>query len=129
MFSPEKLIPHQPPARLLSTIIAIGDGEAEVEIEALNRDESPFVLIEAAAQAVAAGLGKRDADKGNPPSEGYLVGIRNVTFEISVDKSVKSNVKVKLFRDLNPFYIYDMMITQKNVMVVQGSVTLYKKEL
>ena len=128
MLSPEKLLPHQPPAILLSTIIAIEDEEATVEIAPLNRDESSFVFIEAAAQTVAAGLGKTDAENNRPPSEGFLVGLRNVTFEAPLDKSMKSIVFVKLFRDLNPFYIYDMMITQNDVKVVQGSITLYKKE-
>ncbi len=54
MLTPKELLPHRPPAILLSKIISIEGVDIVVEMDSLNRDESAFVLIEGAAQAVRA---------------------------------------------------------------------------
>jgi predicted hotdog family 3-hydroxylacyl-ACP dehydratase len=125
-FTPEQLLPHRPPALLLTGILE-RTPEQVVARMVWPEGESPLILIEAAAQTVASLLGGTEAEQGRPPVEGYLVGVRDFRWEAPLTPG-DVLVKVRQDRALAPFYIFEAILEQAGIRVAMGSLTLYKKE-
>jgi predicted hotdog family 3-hydroxylacyl-ACP dehydratase len=83
------LVPHRPPMLLLDHVCLAE--ETKVACEVTLHDDSPFVehhrvrgaiALEYMAQCVGAFAGLRALARGEPIPVGYLVGAREVVFEI-----------------------------------------------
>ncbi|MCD4812922.1 hypothetical protein K8S19_04450 [bacterium] len=125
----EDFLPHKKPAVLISKIESMEDRACVVCMDPPGPEASPFLLIEAAAQAVAAMLGKSEHDKKRPPTEGYLVAVRKMRFLHDLDPARDVRVAITQARNLDPFFLYAARITQGDRDVARGTITLYKREV
>lgn len=130
--SPETLIPHAPPARLVHEVleasleagvcvVGIPNGNPFVE----DGKAPAFVGLEAAAQtaAVLEALA-RTGTAG--PKIGYLVGIRNAHFRtpwLPVDVPLRATVRLQ--GSAPPLSIYEVSLDQGNESLLTGVISTY----
>lgn len=124
----EKIMPHKKPAVLLTRLDHMNEQSCKVFMDSPELPTSPFLLIEAAAQAVAAMLGKSNSDQKKAPTEGYLVGVRNMQFLAELNQQAEICVQVQQARNLDPFFQYHAELFQADCKVAQGTITLFKRE-
>ncbi len=130
--SPELLIPHAPPARLVHEVLEISADAAICVVGIPNGNpfvedgRAPaFVGLEAAAQtaAVLEALA-RTGTAG--PKIGYLVGIRNARFHtpwLPVDVPLRATVRLQ--GSAPPLSIYEVSLDQGNESLLTGVISTY----
>ena len=110
------LLPHAPPARLVTGVIVASAGEIVCAAEVspshplVEGDRFPsFLGIEAAAQAAAVleALARHGEDRG--PRTGYLVGVREASFAVPfLPVSQSFRVTARLQGSAPPLSIYEI---------------------
>jgi len=128
----ELLIPHGPPARLVSGVVeATAEGivcRAEVPRDhpLVEGGSAPcFLGIEAAAQAAAVleALGRRAAPG---PRIGYLVGIRDARFEVPrLPAGLPFRATVRLHGSAPPLSIYQVTLEGAGGPVLAATISTY----
>jgi predicted hotdog family 3-hydroxylacyl-ACP dehydratase len=137
------LLPHQPPMRLIDTVLSVepdGAGTAEAVIRAdnifLDRDGAllPEALAELMAQAFAAISGYNDLQAGHPGRTGYLVGMKKVTFpapeanQPSVSVGDRLTVRVRPTGEFAGFVIIDAEVRRHDELLAQGELKIWIAE-
>ncbi len=127
---PTLLLPHAGPARLLGGVVErTADGIAcEVRIPASSPYVtesrcSPFILIEAAAQAAAAFLA---SELERPPSAGYLVRARTVTFarpEVAIGGRLVA--RARRTGAAPPLHLFEVEVRAETQSVLRGEIGVY----
>ncbi len=96
----QELVPHHPPMLFIDQLLE-ADDESAVAVTVIKpghllaREDgsmSQTALLEIMAQTVAAMRGYIELKAGNPPAEGYLVGVRS--FEIAGEAQVGDRLRV-----------------------------------
>ena len=130
--SPETLIPHAPPARLVHEVLDVST-EAGVCVVGIPNG-NPFaedgrapayVGLEAAAQTAAV-LEALAWTAGTGPRIGYLVGIRNARFRtacLPVDTPLRATVRLQ--GSAPPLSIYEVSLDQGNESLLTGVISTY----
>lgn len=139
-YSAADLMPHQPPMRLIDSVLSVepeGSGMAEAVIRAdnifLDRDDAlPLeALVELMAQAFAAVSGYNDLQAGRPGRTGYLVGVKKVTFPIpettqpGVSVGDRLTVTVRPTGEFAGFVIVDAEVRRHDDLLAQGELKIW----
>ena len=129
----EQLIPHRPPASLLTAVEEIAGDRAmcRARIPAthpfVSGGRAPaFVGLEMGAQAAAAveTLARIESAGDGSPRIGYLVGVRDAVFhspELPVERSLL--VSVLLAGRSGTLNVYRIAVTLDGEIVVEGSIS------
>lgn len=127
-FSITQLVPHRPPALLVQEILETFDGGLRTRVEWPADEASPFLLIEAAAQSVAAYQGRQKTLRSESTTEGFLVATRDFVFPEALPAGGTWSVRVSELKNLRPFYLFDAVILHDDRQLAAGTLTLYLPE-
>ncbi|NTV53690.1 MAG: hypothetical protein HGA76_11875 [Candidatus Firestonebacteria bacterium] len=122
------LLPHKPPALLVQEVLEVFEGGLLARASWPDAETSPFLLIEAAAQSVAAYQGHQKSLQGEPLTEGFLVATRDFVFPPAMPVGGDWTVRISELKNLNPFYLFETEIRHDGLPVATGTLTLYQKE-
>jgi predicted hotdog family 3-hydroxylacyl-ACP dehydratase len=123
-----KWVPHEPPARLVEDVLEMFPNGLCARVVWPDAEASPFLLIEAAAQSVAAYQGYQKTLRGEPLTEGFLVGVRDFTLPETMPTGGIWTVRIQENKNLRPFYLFDATVLHGNQPQASGTITLYEKE-
>jgi len=123
-----QLLPHRPPALLVKELLETFDGGLLARVAWPEAEASPFLLIEAAAQSVAAYHGHKKLLCGEPVTEGFLVATRDFVFPEHMPMGGSWSVRVSELKDLRPFFLFEAVILHNESLQATGMLTLYLKE-
>lgn len=131
----QELIPHAKPFLFVDSI-EIGKDEAIYGYQSFEPDEyavqkgeiSPFLIVEALAQTMAAGKGLLSRQEGKKPPMGMLVGAEGFTFKESPVPGEKIILKVKLETAIGPYRIIWGEAFQKKALIAQGRLKFFLQE-
>lgn len=132
-----KLIPHRPPMRLVDTLLSVreGCGVAETVLPRTNMmadaegrlDEVAFV--EMIAQGYAALKGYLDLVEGNPPGEGFLVGVRNLEIAGRAHAGDRLLTSIRTVASFGGFAVVEGSVTRGDDLVASGILKLWLAEV
>jgi predicted hotdog family 3-hydroxylacyl-ACP dehydratase len=123
-----QLLPHRPPALLVQDVLETFDGGLHARVAWPEAEASPFLLIEAAAQSVAAYHGHQKTLNGEPVTEGFLVATRDFVFPASMPAGGIWSVRVQEIKNLHPFFLFETVILHDERPQATGTLTLFLKE-
>lgn len=132
----ERLIPHRAPMRLVDTLVSVNDGCAVVE-SVLPRstmiadgegkiDEVAF--MELIAQSYAAFKGYMDRMDGNPPGEGFLVGVRDLEITGKAYAGDRLLTSIRTVTSFGGFAVVEGSVTRGNETIASGIIKLWLVE-
>ncbi len=129
----EQLIPHRLPMRLVDRLLAI-DGKNGV-VEAMVVVDSPLVaadgrledvaLIELLAQAYAAVKGYCDLLDDKPVKQGFLVGIKKLTWLKSALAGDCLRIEIRTLAELGDFAVAEGDVWCGNTMLAHGEIKVW----
>lgn len=132
---PRRLLPHQPPAVLLTALVA--HSPLSLHARAQLRGDSPFRasawasagLIEAAAQAAAAHGGLLAQARGapGPAPQGYLVGIKAALLARELPTDATFAVAVERTGSAGPLAIYAARVSHGVNDLMRGELSVFVK--
>ncbi len=103
--SVEGLMPHQPPMRLINSVLS-AENDASGTVEAIIAHDNIFLdqngvlakeaLVELMAQAFAAVSGFNDLQSGRPGRTGYLVGVKQCIFSAQAQDKAKAGDRLRI---------------------------------
>ncbi len=125
-------IPHQPPMRIVDTLLAVGERSAETLTEI--RPDMPFVdadgkldeimYLEIVAQSIAALNGFRERVNGNR-SQGYLLGAKSFRVHRSAAVGDVLNVVVRKTAKFGDFGIINGVIRRGETVLAEGDIKVW----
>lgn len=118
-------LPHQGQAVLLDEILDLQDRGLTARLKSFPVETPPLLLIEAAAQAVAALQGARLAGSGQKPRAGYLAGVRDFHWLQPGHGPGPIEVEVREVKSLPPFFLFQADIRQAGRRVAGGYLTVH----
>lgn len=132
----ERLIPHRAPMRLVDTLVSVNDGCAVVE-SVLPRstmiadgegkiDEVAF--MELIAQSYAAFKGYMDRMDGNPPGEGFLVGVRDLEITGKAYAGDRLLTSIRTVTSFGGFAVVEGSVTRGDETIASGIIKLWLVE-
>lgn len=130
----ESLLPHRAPMRWVDALLECTETTA---IATVRVDENHFALregvlletalVECAAQTVAAALGQRIRNSGQPggANQGMLIGV--TSFKITAAPSVGSTLTIETreVKRLGPMLLVAATITSAGQPIASGELSLY----
>ncbi len=126
------LIPHRPPFVMIDHIIDITDDAIVAEKTFFDNDygtRGHFVLegilIETAAQTVAARQGYDNLDSEGEPARGMLVSIGNLDYFSRAKTGTPLRILAKKKTQVGNFSILTITISQEDATVAQGTIQLF----
>lgn len=132
-----EMLPHRPPMLLL-TAVDHADAEAivcRVQLEegaAFVREgrAGAHVAIEYMAQAVAAFAGSRSLAEGRPVEVGYLIGARDVTFEVDwLYVGDELTVEARRVWGDDVLGSFNCRVSRAGAPIAEGSLNVYRGSL
>jgi 3-hydroxyacyl-[acyl-carrier-protein] dehydratase len=129
----EQLIPHRPPMQLIEALEEFeGDsGTVSAVVEAdnplLEEDGglAEVALLELMAQSFAALQGYADSFSGQPPRQGFLVGVRRVRFLARPRLGDRLRVHVEATARLEGFAIVQGTVLRGDEHLAEGNFKLW----
>jgi predicted hotdog family 3-hydroxylacyl-ACP dehydratase len=129
----ERLIPHRRPMQLIETLEAF-DGEAGT-VSAVVAAGNPLLeedgalaevaLLELLAQSFAAVQGYADSFSGQPPRQGFLVGVRKVSFLVRPRLGDHLKITVRVIARLEGFAVVEGSVRRGDALLAEGSIKLW----
>lgn len=130
----EQLLPHRAPMRWVDALLECTE---TIAIATVQVDENHFALrdsalletalVECAAQTVAAALGQRMHDSGQPgaSNQGMLIGV--TSFKITAVPAVGSTLTIETreVKRLGPMLLVAATITSAGQPIASGELSLY----
>jgi predicted hotdog family 3-hydroxylacyl-ACP dehydratase len=123
-----QFVPHRPPALLVQDIVEYFEDGLVAQVAWPEGEGVPLLLIEAAAQSVAAYKGHAHALEGAPVTEGFLVGVRDFSLPPVLPSGGTWTVRVVQNKDLRPFFLFDAEVFHNRVLQASGTLTLFERE-
>lgn len=129
----ERLIPHRPPMQLIEALEAF-DGEtgtvsARVDAGHLLLEEdgalAEVALLELLAQTFAAVQGYADSFSGQPARQGFLVGVRKVSFLARPRPGDRLEIKVRATARLEGFAVVEGSVMRGDNLLAEGNIKLW----
>ncbi|MEZ4601630.1 MAG: hypothetical protein R2940_17715 [Syntrophotaleaceae bacterium] len=129
----EKLIPHRRPMQLIKALESYEDGAGTVVAEVepgnplLEPDDSlaEVGLLELMAQSYAAVQGYADSFSGLPPRQGFLVGVRGVSFYARPRLGDRLEIRVRVTTRLEGFAIVEGSVRRNDEILAEGNIKLF----
>jgi predicted hotdog family 3-hydroxylacyl-ACP dehydratase len=129
----EGLIPHRRPMQLIDALEAFdGDtGTVSAVMEAgnplLEEDGAlaEVALLELLAQSFAAVQGYADSFSGQPARQGFLVGVRKVSFYLRPRLGDKLEIKVRAAARLEGFAVVEGSVMRGDELLAEGNIKLW----
>lgn len=128
---PATLLPHTPPARLIQTILAVGDIDIvstaviPADHPLASHGKAPgFLGLEAAAQAAACLQALARQGDGEPPL-GYLVGVRQADLASSLPCGAPLEVGARLAGSAAALAIYDFALRMDGALLSAGTLSTF----
>jgi len=127
------LLPHQPPVRMVTRLLACGNGsakaEARVELDHPLVDSSGKLeraaLIEMMAQTYAAMKSYEDDTPAGDTSRGYLVGLKKISIFGAARAGQSLSVAVETEIALDNFCIVHAAVTNGAEVIADGCLKLW----
>lgn len=129
----EQLVPHRLPMRLVDRLLEV-DGK-NGRVEARVAQECPLVsadgrledvaLTELLAQAYAAVKGYCDLVDDQPVKQGFLVGIKKVTWKKSAMAGDCLRVDIRTLAELGDFAVAEGDVWRDDVLLAQGEIKVW----
>jgi predicted hotdog family 3-hydroxylacyl-ACP dehydratase len=129
----ERLIPHRPPMQLIEALEEFdGDsGAISAVVEAgnplLEEDGAlaDVALLELLAQSFAALQGYADSFSGQQPRQGFLVGVRKVSFFARPHLGDRLRIHVQATARLEGFAVVEGKVMRGDEMLAEGNLKLW----
>ena len=129
----EGLIPHRRPMQLIDALEAF-DGETGT-VSAVMEAGNPLLeedgalaevaLLELLAQSFAAVQGYADSFSGQPARQGFLVGVRKVSFYLRPRLGDKLEIKVRAAARLEGFAVVEGSVMRGDELLAEGNIKLW----
>ena len=129
----EGLIPHRRPMQLIDALEAF-DGETGT-VSAVMEAGNPLLeedgalaevaLLELLAQSFAAVQGYADSFSGQPARQGFLVGVRKVSFYLRPRLGDKLEIKVRAAARLEGFAVVEGSVRRGDELLAEGNIKLW----
>ena len=129
----EGLIPHRRPMQLIDALEAF-DGETGT-VSAVMAAGNPLLeedgalaevaLLELLAQSFAAVQGYADSFSGQPARQGFLVGVRKVSFHLRPRLGDKLEIKVRAAARLEGFAVVEGSVRRGDELLAEGNIKLW----
>jgi 3-hydroxyacyl-[acyl-carrier-protein] dehydratase len=129
----EQLIPHRPPLRLIDRLLAYDGLQGVVESTLLPgsiclQDDGSIeqaALVELVAQSFAAVKGYADSQKGQPGGRGFLVGVKQFTFQGQAHGNERLLITVTMSGKTDEFALAEGRVTRGEELLAFGNVMVW----
>jgi 3-hydroxyacyl-[acyl-carrier-protein] dehydratase len=129
----ERLVPHRRPMQLIETLEAF-DGETGT-VSAVVDAGNPLLeedgalaevaLLELLAQSFAAVQGYADSFSGQPARQGFLVGVRKVSFLARPRLGDRLEIRVRATARLEGFAVVEGSVLRGDELLAEGNIKLW----